>query len=384
MFYKFLLVLVFGVQYISISQTKYNKLGFELIDQFEQQHFTKKIPTDSILIAINELPDSSKKQFLLNKTRKLFAEVAFGHEPKYLEFNALTQRELVSPIEKAISDLENGISLAKIVEGLEPKNRIFERIKNHPFIDSIPQLTENLNFYRYLNRFSLDKYIVINIPSAWLTVFEKDEVLLEMPIIVGTKANQTPPMASYIESIVTYPYWVPTRSIVTKELLPQIKKDINYLAMNNFEVLDKNGKIIDPKNINWSAFSEKNFPYKIRQSTGCDNSLGLLKFNLVNPFSIYLHDTKHQKYSQSLFAKKDRYFSHGCMRLSKPRELANLLMEKEMFDDDFMETCLKDQTTNTISLPNKIPVFILYQTMKIDQTNKIINYKDPYQKLAKR
>jgi L,D-transpeptidase YcbB len=91
-----------------------------------------------------------------------------------------------------------------------------------------------------------------------------------------------------------------------------------------------------------------------------------------------LHDTKHQSSSQSLFDKENRFFSHGCMRLSKPMDLANLILEKPMFTDDFMETCLLEAKTKLVPLKSKIPVFIIYQTQQIDENGILHQYKNPY------
>ena len=142
-----------------------------------------------------------------------------------------------------------------------------------------------------------------------------------MKSVVGRKKNPTPTIASYITNIVTFPFWNVPFSIASKELLPKVQKDESYLERNNFEVVDGKGNAIDDSDLNWDSYTEKNFPYFFRESTGPNNSLGVLKFNLGNPFSIYLHDTN----SKSGFAKDSRFLSHGCVRLEKPIELADLL-----------------------------------------------------------
>ncbi len=373
----FLFILVFVFNY-SNAQNNYNKLTTELIKIIESNHFGNQFDTDKILTKINELPDSLQLDLFQKTAYKLFFEIAYGHKPKYFEYVSLKDSIDFEKINNAVRQLEIGNSYEKLVLELEPKSTIFQKLKPFSANDSLPQLAENLNFQRYLNRFKMKKYIIVNIPSAFLQLYDDDKLVLDMPIIVGRKANQTPKLASYFESITVYPYWVPSQSIVTKELLPAIKKDIKYIDRNGFDVLDKEGNLVNPFAINWQKLSADYFPYKLRQSTGCDNSLGLLKFNLKNPFSVYLHDTKHQKSSQDLFLKQERFFSHGCMRLSKPKELANLLLEKPIFDDAFMETCLKAQAMKIVTLPNKIPVFIIYETQQIDSKGVFHQYKNPY------
>ncbi len=374
-----LFVFIFLLKSVSIiGQKNTETLIIELIKQIEVNHFTKQISTAQLLTQLNELPDSLKADFFKKQAKLLFTEVAYGHKPAYLQYQSLTEVIDIELIETAISKVEKGASFNKIIEGLEPKLVAFKNLKPYSFVDSLPQLAENLNFYRYLNRFKMNKYMVLNIPSATLTFYQNNENRLEMKVIVGRPQNETPRLASYIESIVVYPYWVPTYTIATKELLPLIQQNISYLENNGFDVLDQKGNLVDPIGIDWKSLSRKNFPYKLRQSTGCDNSLGLLKFNLVNPYSVYLHDTKHQKSSQSLFEKENRFFSHGCMRLSKPMELANLVLDEPMFTEDFMETCLKEAKMRLVTLKTKIPVFIIYQTQQIDEKGVFHQFKDPY------
>lgn len=363
---------------LSFAQINYKNLTIELIKQIEVNNFTKQFPIDPILVKINELPDSLQKEYFRKNIKLFLTEIAYGHKPKYLQYQSLKETIDIELINSYILAIESGKSMSEFVEKLEPNIPIFKKLAPLSNIDILPQLAENLNFYRYLNRFSLDKYIVLNIPSAYLTYYHHHKNILEMKVIVGRSQNETPRLASYIESITVYPYWVPTRNIATKELLPLIKKNIKYLEQGGFDVLDYKGNLINPYRINWKALSAKNFPYKLRQSTGCDNSLGLLKFNLVNPFSVYLHDTKHQKAAQALFEKESRFFSHGCMRLSKPMELANLIADKPMFDDEFMDTCLKEAKSQLIPLNNKIPVFIIYQTQQLDENGAFHQYKNPY------
>ncbi len=371
------LFLLFITNFLS-AQINYKNLSIELIKQIEVNNFTKKFPIDPILVKINEMPDSLQKEYFQKNAKLFLFEIAYGHKPKYLQHQSLEENIDNELVNNSLNLIENGKSISEIIEKIEPNIPIFKKLKPISQIDSLPQLAENLNFYRYLNRFSLDKYIVLNIPSAYLTLYHDHKNILEMRAIVGRQQNETPRLASYIESITVYPYWVPTRSIATKELLPLIKRNIKYLESGGFDVLDLKGNLVNPYEINWKALSEKNFPYKLRQSTGCDNSLGLLKFNLVNPFSVYLHDTKHQKAAQDLFEKENRFFSHGCMRLSKPMELANLIADKSMFDEEFMDICLKEAKSQVIPMKDKIPVFVIYQTQQLDESGQFHQYKNPY------
>ena len=118
--------------------------------------------------------------------------------------------------------------------------------------------------------------------------------------------------------------------------------------------------------------TEKNFPYFFRESTGPNNSLGVLKFNLQNPFSIYLHDTN----SKGAFAKDNRFLSHGCVRLEKPVELAYMLAGDEI-DVEAIKSGKKDTESKIIKLDQKIPVFIVYMPVTVDG-QKVTFIKDEY------
>jgi murein L,D-transpeptidase YcbB/YkuD len=172
-----------------------------------------------------------------------------------------------------------------------------------------------------------------------------NEVVLEMRLVVGKPSTPTFSLASIVNEVIIYPYWHVPVSIATKELLPAIKRDPSFLEANNYQVLNKAGKIINPYSINWNALSRNYFPYTIRQGTGCDNSLGLLKLNFYNPFGAYLHDTPNK----DLFKQNRRFFSHGCMRMEKPIELGHLvLINNNIAIDTLTEKgCLKNQSPIT-------------------------------------
>jgi L,D-transpeptidase YcbB len=230
----------------------------------------------------------------------------------------------------------------------------------------------------WLKRYKLGKYIHINIPNAELKMIENGMVIATMKVILGQATHQTPRLLSFIDFITVYPYWTPTRNITLKELLPKIKKDKSYLEKNNFEVLDNKGQVVDPYTLDWRQFGSNYFPYTLRQGTGCDNSLGLLKFNLVNPYSVYLHDTAHNPKSMSLFDKETRFFSHGCIRLSQPEKLANWALGKEKFNAVFMKSIAKGQKSQRINLPKQLPVLISYTMETTDNKGVVHFYKDIY------
>jgi murein L,D-transpeptidase YcbB/YkuD len=221
--------------------------------------------------------------------------------------------------------------------------------------------------------------IVVNIPSATLLLFRYDTPVFESKVIVGKRSTRTPTIASLLTDITIYPYWLVPKSIATKELLPEIKKDLSYLERNNFQVLDKKGAIADPKTIPWDALGPENFPYTIRQSTGCDNSLGLIKLNINNPFNVYLHDTPWK----ILFESSNRFYSHGCVRVEKAKELAHILLKENSVAVDTLDekASLLGHKPTVLKLTSKIPVLILYNTAWFDMKGHVGFYADIYSKL---
>ena len=237
-------------------------------------------------------------------------------------------------------------------------------------------IRQTLNFYRYINRFNPDQFVLVNIPAGELNVFNRTgERLLPMQVIAGKPDRRTPCMTTYIQSIVMYPYWNVPDNIAVEEMLPRMKRSMAYIANQNLQILDKQDHEVDPEKINWKRLSATNFPYRVRQASGCENSLGLLKFNLANPLAIYLHDTN----TRDLFTQTtDRWRSHGCVRVQKPVELANLVLGDEVFDDEFMNKCLLNQKPQTLPIPKQFPVFITYNVADVDESGQLRFYKDVY------
>ncbi len=242
--------------------------------------------------------------------------------------------------------------------------------------DSLRQIRQTLNYHRYMNRFAGDRIALVNIPAAELTVSDRRGArLLSTPVIVGSPDRKTPTMTTSVQTVVTYPYWNVPESITLDEMLPRLKRDPAYVYNENLHILDGKGNEIDPEEIDWDGMSTSNFPYRIRQGTGDDNALGLVKFVLNNPLAIYLHDTNRR----DLFtASANRWRSHGCVRVQKPVELANIVMRREALPPDFLTAYRADQRPKPMAVPKPFPVFIAYNIADVDSTGQLRFYKDVY------
>ncbi|HAG15512.1 MAG TPA: hypothetical protein DCG69_03175 [Bacteroidales bacterium] len=223
-----------------------------------------------------------------------------------------------------------------------------------------------MNYRRYLTINHQSEYVLVNIPTAEAEYYNNNLLVLKMRTVPGKKKNQTPTIASYITSIVTFPSWNVPHTIAVKEILPKVQIDKTYLELHNFEVVDAKGNAMDDEDLIWENYTERNFPYFFRQSTGASNSLGLIKFDLENPFSIYLHATNWQ----GAFEKEYRFLSHGCIRLEKPFELADALL-RSMIDIQELKDGKKNTESTIIDLPTKVQVFLIYVPVTVVEENVV-------------
>lgn len=223
------------------------------------------------------------------------------------------------------------------------------------------QIALNLDRYRQLPAQMPPTYIMVNLPSYSLTVMDMDTVALESKVIVGASKTRTPVLNSQITNFITYPQWTVPYSIIFKEMLPKIRKDINYLAKQNLMVVDKYDSVLNPATIDWNRLNEKYFPYLLRQRQGDDNSLGLMKFNFRNKYSVYLHDTN----ARGLFSKKDRALSHGCVRVQEWEKLAQFIVRNNeiRYHQDTLRSWISRQEKHVISDFEFIPIYIRYFTV---------------------
>lgn len=236
----------------------------------------------------------------------------------------------------------------------------------------------NLERWRRERAISGGDYLLVNIPSNVLTVSEGDSVIFESNVITGKRESPTPELSSKIDCFILFPYWYVPRKIAVNEYLPSIKKDSTFLSRNRFDILDRKGNLVDPATIDWEKLNRNNFPLSIRQREGSDNSLGIVKFAFDNPYAVYLHDTN----TKALFTKKRRWFSHGCVRVQKAKELAHYLVTRNAgVNDDRLSRLFAEGKRQTILVNPALPVHIRYFTCEADK-GKLKLYEDVYRKDA--
>jgi hypothetical protein len=216
----------------------------------------------------------------------------------------------------------------------------------------------------------LEKFIRINIPSFELFYFANDSLKSHHRIIVGKVTNQTPTLTSKINRIVCYPFWKVPYSIAKKEIAPALKANRNYLAKNHMKIYRGKDKEVNPDGVNWKKIQENTFPYTVIQQPGLDNSLGMIKFEFPNPFSVYVHDTP----SRNLFNQTYRSYSHGCMRCENPVDLTKVMLQYDSLGKksnpitaDSLDSLLSLQLNHPLRLLNPVPIFVEYRTVVADR-----------------
>lgn len=227
---------------------------------------------------------------------------------------------------------------------------------NIPISDRIKTIMVNMERCRWVSSglTSSKEFIVINIPSFQLTFFKDKKAVLISNVVVGKVMNETVIFSGKMSYIVFCPYWNVPNSILRKEIYPALHRNKNYLSNHQME---------------WHEGG-------IRQKPGPNNSLGLIKFLFPNNNNIYLHDTP----SKNLFNEEIRAFSHGCIRVEKPVELANLILKDEPnWTSAKIEEAMHNNKESWYTLRTKIPVYIGYFTAWVDNNGKINFYKDIYQ-----
>jgi murein L,D-transpeptidase YcbB/YkuD len=229
---------------------------------------------------------------------------------------------------------------------------------NVPVRERIHQIMANMERWRWLPAQLPPKRIQVNVATAQLTVFDGDSPIASMKVVTGAPSTATPMLSSTIHSIVINPPWNVPSSIANGELWPKEKASPGYLRRNGFRVIETEGG-----------------GKRLQQAAGPQSALGRFKFDFDNQYAVYLHDTP----SQSTFTRFDRLASHGCVRLSRPRELADLLLatSPEWTQDKIEETLASGKTVRA-ALPEPVAVYLLYWTAFASSDGSVSFRGDPY------
>jgi murein L,D-transpeptidase YcbB/YkuD len=250
------------------------------------------------------------------------------------------------------------------------------RALNVPVEDRVNQIRLNLERGRWVLDNLDDDFVVVNIAGFRAYLYRDRKPVWSTRVVVGKTYHKTPVFRSLMKYVVFNPTWTVPYSIATKEMLPAIQRDPNYLSARNFDVKDRNGEIVDPASVDWSQVTRRNFGYTFVQRPGISNALGEIKFIFPNQHSVYLHDTP----SKSLFIKAERTFSHGCIRVDRPFDFAEVLLQQDGWNREMIDAEIASRNTRSVFLSQPLSVLLLYWTAQIGEDGQIHFYNDVYER----
>jgi murein L,D-transpeptidase YcbB/YkuD len=249
---------------------------------------------------------------------------------------------------------------------------------NFPIEARIRQMELNMERWRWLPDELGKRYILVNIADFKLAVVENERTVMRMRIVVGKPYWHTPSFSGTMTYLVLNPSWNVPRSITVEDILPRLRDDPKYLLRQNFKVYRGWGarkEHVDPATIDWSGIAEQDLDFWLQQAPGPLNPLGHVKFMFPNRFNVYLHDTP----SRGQFAMAVRTFSHGCIRVERPVELAGyLLSDNPMWSYGNILAEIGEGGKRSITLPEPIKVHLLYWTAWVDEEGSLQFRNDIY------
>jgi murein L,D-transpeptidase YcbB/YkuD len=245
--------------------------------------------------------------------------------------------------------------------GLAPTGAVTPRTLaalNVPVQKRIKQLEASLERLENMNFGFGQRYVVVNLPAAYAEAVENDHVVRRYRVIVGKTEKPSPTLTAEITGVILNPTWTVPSSISKTEISAHMRKDPGYLARMHMEVLDAHDVAVDPRSVDWSGARTPNFT--VRQQSGAWNALGVLKIDMPNPYSVYMHDTNQR----NLFSEDYRFDSHGCSRVDNVRDLAVWLLQEEMpkWNRAAIDAAIATGQHEDIALPKKVPVAWIYLT----------------------
>jgi murein L,D-transpeptidase YcbB/YkuD len=253
-----------------------------------------------------------------------------------------------------------GVKRFQARHGLEAKGLIGKQTiiaMNVPVEERVRQIMLNMERWRWMPENLGDYYFLVNIAAFELQRIQANTIIDRMNTVVGAPATQTPEFSDELEYVEFNPTWTVPYSIATKEMLPRLRGN-PFAYASDFEVFI-GGKLATWGSIDWFAYGPGNFPFTFRQKPGPKNALGKVKFMMPNKHNIYLHDSP----AKDKFLQTARAFSHGCIRLSRPVDLAYAMVpDLGGWSKQRMDAAWASGKTTRASFTDHIPVHLIYGT----------------------
>jgi murein L,D-transpeptidase YcbB/YkuD len=235
----------------------------------------------------------------------------------------------------------------------------------------VDQIRVNLDRARWLLHNIPQELLLVDVAGFKITYFKAGEPVWKSRVQVGMSYRTTPIFKSEVNYITLNPTWTVPPTILRKDILPKLRKDLSYLREHKIRVLDANGQQLDPATVDWNRPGN----VILRQDAGADAALGKAVIRFPNPYSVYLHDTPHQK----LFSKSQRAFSSGCIRVERALELVELLLAQTPdWDAAAINKALATGKTRNVTLTKRVPIMLAYWTVDAVSDSKVAFKPDIY------
>jgi L,D-transpeptidase YcbB len=298
---------------------------------------------------------------------------------------ALLRRRLIigddMPPEQEAGDIydasvSEGVRRFQMRHGLEGSGSVDARTLralNVPVVHRIKQLEASLERLLGMDFVFAERYVVVNIPAAFVEAVSHDKVERRYRVIVGKVDKPSPTLTAYITAVNLNPTWTVPLSITKNEIFARMRRDPTYISRMHMRVLGSHDEELDPGSIDWSSERSPNFT--VRQDSGGFNALGNLKIDMPNPYSVYMHDTDTRR----LFADDYRFDSHGCTRVDNVRDLAAWILEDVPgWNRAAIDAGIAAGVLKVVNLPHKMPVAWVYLTGWVTHDGTVNFREDVY------
>lgn len=252
---------------------------------------------------------------------------------------------------------------------------------NVPMEDRLKSVIVAMERERWLSIDRSKRYVWVNLTDFTARVIDGGEITFQTRAVVGRNNadRRTPEFSDVMEHLIINPSWHVPRSIAVKEYLPGMIESAGA-SSGYLQLVDGAGRVVPRDSIDWAQVTPANFPYDLKQPPSTGNALGRVKFMFPNPYNIYLHDTP----SKYLFARDVRAYSHGCVRLQKPFELAYTMLAPQEADPvGFFKRILNTGRETQVDLETPVPVHLVYRTAFSDLRGGMSYRNDIYGRDAK-
>jgi murein L,D-transpeptidase YcbB/YkuD len=245
---------------------------------------------------------------------------------------------------------------------------------NVPVGARIKQLEASLNRLLGMDFVFAERYVVVNIPAAFVEAVANGKVERRYRVVVGKIDKPSPTLSVSITAVDLNPTWTVPLSITKNEIYARMRRDPGYLSRMHMRLLGAHDEEISPQSVDWSSDRSPNFT--VRQDAGNWNALGNLKIDMPNPYSVYMHDTDSRK----VFADDYRFDSHGCTRVDNVRDLAAWILQDGPpgWNRAAIDAGIAAGQTRVINLPHKMPVAWVYLTGWVTRDGTIEFRDDVY------